>query len=186
LSEHDLVQQEMQPTMPGLLSEKPRTPLTIVVGQRELARGRENEWPNLFCRFVQRGVQGKPYVRKAPVADKLRQSVSRMQQGQAAMAGGILYFPHDRQLAVSRGGPIEPPPKEHAWRFSFQPSDRWQGSLEQLWVWQNYLDLEQGLNGSGNLRPFVEQAETLLGGRRTITILEGRVRVRPKVGARRR
>lgn len=150
----------------------------IAVGVRDLARSAEKEWPNLFCRLVQRGVSGKPLVRKSSLAERLRKSVSLMYQREIELCGGLLYFPHDRQLIVSRGGPIEPPPEEIQWIFRLSPSDRWQGSLEQLWVWQNYLDLEQGAYGERrSLLPFVETVENVLGEGRTISIREGRVLV---------
>ena len=146
----------------------------IAVGQRNLARSAEKEWPNLFCHLVQRGKSGRPYVRKAALAGKLRKAVSLMHQGKAELHGGLLYFPHDRQLGVTYGGPIEPPPEERPWKFRFSPTDRWQGSLEQLWVWQNYLDLEKGTRERNYLQPFVTAVETILGPDRPITIREGR------------
>lgn len=149
--------------------------LHIAVGQRDLLKASGKEWPDLFCHLVQRGKSGRPYKRRAPLADKLRKSVSQMHQGERKLRGGLLYFPHDRQLGTTRGGSIEPPPEERPWRFRFAPTDRWQGSLEQLWVWQNYLDLEQGNQKRQHMEPFVESVESLLGKGRIITIREGRV-----------
>jgi len=114
------------------------------------------------------------YVSDAPFVFELRKSILLMQQGMAEPYGGLVYFPHDRRLKVSKAGAIEPPPEERRWRFRFSSEDRWQGSLEQLWVWQNYLDLEQGSSERKNLRPFVEAVETILGEERRITVKEGR------------
>lgn len=162
-----------QPSLAGL----PEI-MHIAVGRRDLAPSQpEQVWPNLFCRLVQRNVQGRPFVRKTPLADRLRKSVSQMHQGQHELHGGYLYFPHDRQLRTSRGGPIEPPPEERQWRFRLTPNDRWQGSLEQLWVWQNYLDLEQGNQTGEHLASFVKTLEKLLGENRPITVREGRAAI---------
>ncbi|HAJ37915.1 MAG TPA: hypothetical protein DCL15_19770 [Chloroflexi bacterium] len=150
----------------------------IAVGRRDLAPAQpEQVWPNLFCRLVQRNVQGRPFVRKTPLAERLRRAVSQMHQGQHPLYGGYLYFPHDRQLRTSHGGPIEPPPEERPWRFRLAPNERWQGSLEQLWVWQNYLDLEQGNQKGERLASFVKTLESLLGEHRPITVREGRATV---------
>jgi hypothetical protein len=100
-----------------------------------------------------------------------------MVQGKTGLRNGILYFPHDRRLAVTQGGPIEPPPEKREWLFHFSPGDKWQGSLEHLWVWQNYLDLEENTQKRQNLAPFVESVETVLGQDRRITISKGRVQV---------
>jgi energy-coupling factor transporter ATP-binding protein EcfA2 len=170
LSPEDLPRSDTQPTLLADLQV-----LHIVVGQRGLARFPEREWPNLFCRLVQREVSGRPFVRKSPLADRLRRSVSLMHQGKADLRGGLLYFPHDRRLGATRGGAIEPPPEERQWLFRFSASDRWQGSLEQLWVWQNYLDLEQGTLQRDNLKPFVETVHAVLGDGRPIAVRDGRV-----------
>jgi predicted ATPase len=99
-----------------------------------------------------------------------------LQAENSNLNSGLLYFPHDRQLNVSRrGGPIQPPPDEgRRLLFRFSPDDRWEGSLEQLWVWQNYLDLEQGAQRHDHLKPFVKTAENLLGPDRPIIINKGR------------
>ncbi|PKO23760.1 MAG: hypothetical protein CVU38_02355 [Chloroflexi bacterium HGW-Chloroflexi-1] len=161
-----------------LMDDPPLRTLHIAVGRRNLAPSSpERSWPNLYCRLVQRGVQGQPFVRKSPLAERLRKAVSAMHQGQADLYGGFIYFPHDRRLGASKGGPIEPPPAARQWRFRFSETDRWQGSLEQLWVWQNYLDLEQGKADHPNLAPFVTTVEAVLGASRGIAIQEGRVLV---------
>ena len=107
----------------------------------------------------------------------LLQAVSQMLQGETELRSGFLYFPHDRRLGWMRGGAIEPPPEERSWLFRFSPSSGWQGSLEQLWVWQNYLDLEQNARDRQNLIPFVETVETVLGNDRRIRVYQGRVLV---------
>ena len=157
----------------------PPQSLHIVVGKRALAPQKpDHVWRNnLTCRLVQRGVQGPPYVRQSRLAERLRRSVSAMHQGQAELRGGLIYFPHDRKLATTKGGPIEPPPEPRQWRFRFAESDRWQGSLEQLWVWQNYLDLELGSGDHSKLEPFVTTVESIFGPDRKIVIKEGRVLV---------
>lgn len=157
----------------------PPQSLHVAVGKSVLAPDKPDRvWKNLTCRLVQRGVQGRPYVRtQARLPERLRRAVSAMHQGQMDLHGGLVYFPHDRRLAVSKGGPIEPAPEPWSWRFRFTESDRWQGSLEQLWVWQNYLDLEQGDGDHSQLEPFVTTVESILGSERRIAIKEGRVLV---------
>src|SRR5690606_7723559 len=61
--------------------------------------------------------------------------------------------------------------------YRFSNQDQWKGSLEQLWVWQNYLDLEQSTADRHNIEPFVKLVEDVLGKDRRITIKEGRVTV---------
>ena len=161
-----------------LMDDPQMRTLHIAVGRRNLAPSTpDRAWPHLHCKLVQRGVQGPPFVRKSPLAERLRKAVSAMHQGQADLRGGFIYFPHDRRLGASKGGPIEPPPATRQWRFRFSETDRWQGSLEQLWVWQNYLDLEQGKADHANLAPFVTTVEAVLGASRSIAIKEGRVLV---------
>ena len=69
------------------------------------------------------------------------------------------------------------PPRQKHWLFRFEPEARWQGSLSQLWVWQNYLDLEAGREGRKNLVRFVEPIEAILGRGRRLVIREGHVQI---------
>ena len=163
--------------LPGLLPSL----LHIAVGRKDLVHGNpEREWPNLVCWLVQRGKQGPPLRRQSRMAKQLREQVSGMLQDQTPLEGGLLYFPHNRWLAVSdRGGAIEPPPEQRSWLFHHTASDKWPGSLEQLWVWQNYLDLERGAQGRPALQPFVETVEAILGADRTIQVSEGRALIKP-------
>ena len=69
------------------------------------------------------------------------------------------------------------------WLYRFSPSEQWQGSLSQLWVWQNYLDLEAAREGRPGLTPFIEAVEELLGEDQRVVIRQGQVYVhRPKLG----
>jgi len=79
------------------------------------------------------------------------------------------------------GGPIQAPPEVDDWLFHYSSSDKWEGSLEQLWVWQNYLDLEAQVLGQPavNLKPFTETIEQILGPKRSIWIERGHVWVTP-------
>lgn len=95
-----------------------------------------------------------------------------------AQRHGIIHFPHDRWYDQRQRGSIEAPSEDPSWIWSFRASDQWKGSLAQLWVWQNYLDLEQGREGRPNLAPFVEIIERILGQDRRVFIREGRVRIK--------
>ena len=110
-----------------------------------------------------------------PLIDKLRQAV--VSHKKDSEYGGLLYFPHDRRLEPSLGGVIEPPPSDkNEWIYRFSNADQWKGSLEQFWVWQNYLDLEEGTTHQ-YLESFVKTAENILGTDRRITIQKGRAKV---------
>ncbi len=112
------------------------------------------------------------------LAEKLRDKLSDIRNlKDNHILGGLLYFPFDRQLGKVRMGAIERPKSKNEWVFRYTTPNRWQGSLEQLWVWQNYLDLEKGTDENTNLAPFVESVENVLGEYRKVSIEQGQVYV---------
>lgn len=116
----------------------------------------------------------------AGVIYRLRQMVHNMPQDHIELHGGLIYFPHYRNLLPRpEGGPIQPPPQQKLWLYRFEPSSSWQGSLEQFLVWQNYLDLEAGNVNRDNLSRFLTLIRDVLGKEREIIIKQGRVLVRP-------
>jgi energy-coupling factor transporter ATP-binding protein EcfA2 len=109
--------------------------------------------------------------------------VTRMLSGEQPLVDGLLHFPHNRWIDHKQRGAIEPPSQPPQWLFRFEPMSQWSGSLSQLWVWQNYLDLEQQAEGRPRLTPFVQIIEEILGDQQHIRIREGQVRiVRPHLG----
>lgn len=192
---------EAAPFFPGETAR-----LQVAVGQRSLAPNNlEQAWPNRVIRLTQAdspqlldhddglAMQLRRWVsqpNRTSTAGHLPQPplppgqgsgfVSQPHRTSAAGHGGWLYFPYDRRLTATRGGTIEPPADEQRWAFRFELSDTWKGSLEQLWVWQNYLDLERQSKQPGTsprLPNFVHSVEKIFGGNRRIFIEEGRVRV---------
>ncbi len=111
--------------------------------------------------------------------EKLQLEVQSMLHGKADLSGGLIYFPHDRELRPVRAGTIEPPPDDKQWIFRYSPADQWSGSLEQLWVWQDYLDLQRWRRGEEmiELASSVELLQQALGPARKVFIRDGRVRV---------
>lgn len=112
-------------------------------------------------------------------AEELRLHAKQVELGGTQPLGGLIYFPHDRELRPVRGGTIEPPPADRRWISRYSPTSQWTGSLEQLWVWQNYLDLERKSRGEdpGELAGSVELLQEALGPGRKVFVREGRVRV---------
>jgi len=103
----------------------------------------------------------------------------------AMKEGGILSFPASRSLPAQARAEISRPALSHAWLYRYAPSDGWEGSLEQLWVWQNYLDLEAQQAGRPSLMPFVTTIEEILGHGQKIKIQGGEVWIeRPQAGDR--
>lgn len=101
------------------------------------------------------------------------------------LEGGLLNFPANRFLPVQGKAAISRPKTPQAWLYRYTPSDEWEGSLEQLWVWQNYLDLEAQQAGRPSLLPFVATIEEILGRGQTIKIQRGEVWIeRPQSGDR--
>lgn len=104
---------------------------------------------------------------------------------EAMTEGGLLSFPANRFLPMPGKAAISPPEEPQAWMYRYTPSDKWEGSLEQLWVWQNYLDLEAQQAGRPSLLPFVSTIEEILGRGQTIKIQRGEVWIeRPQSGDR--
>jgi energy-coupling factor transporter ATP-binding protein EcfA2 len=118
-----------------------------------------------------------------PLRARLKRAVSLYDDAAQEACGGIIYFPDRRWLGSVDSGPIEPPPPRKDWLWRYSSADAWHGSLEQLWVWQNYLDLEEG-SPRKNLKSFVESTEYILGEGRHITIEKGRVWVDTPWGSR--
>ncbi|HEY0134124.1 MAG TPA: ATP-binding protein, partial [Nannocystis sp.] len=106
---------------------------------------------------------------------RISQWTREMEEGWYPVRGGLIYFPHHRWVEYEEKGSITEPSPARSWSFRFTPESGWTGSLSQLWVWQNYLDLEQGREGRPNLTPFVEAIETILGRGRRVVIRSGRV-----------
>jgi len=168
LSPDDLPSSTPSKDILGALYKKKPEIVTFSVGQKDLD-------PDYVVDGNIKAV--RQLYRKLPILHTLFESVQLMNDGEASWHGGILYFPHNRRLAVTTGGPIESPKENQEWLFRFTPRDKWQESLEHLWVWQNYLDLEQSSQGRQHLEPFVKSVETVLGRDRRITISKGRVQV---------
>ena len=158
----------------------PKVPilLNIAVGKTDVLpiASLAANWENLYCRVYPSG-SGKPYKRFASQVERLRKNILRMLEGERMLQGGLLYFPYERQIQPMKGGALESAPEERQWLSHFLPPSAWKGSLEQLWVWQNYLDLEKGSRNHDLLAPFVNQVEEILGSGRRITVQEGRVSV---------
>ncbi|AUX22265.1 uncharacterized protein SOCEGT47_027660 [Sorangium cellulosum] len=129
--------------------------------------------------YLKKGGQAASRWSETSSAEALRLHAREVDQGKAVPLGGLIYFPHDRELRPVRGGTIEPPPDDLRWISRYSPANQWTGSLEQLWVWQNYLDLERKSRGevTGELAGSVELLQEALGPGRTIFVREGRVRV---------
>lgn len=97
----------------------------------------------------------------------------------------VLHFPSSRSLPAHRSGAISRPQESQPWIFRYLSGDGYEGSLSQLWVWQNYLDLEAQAEGHPNLLPFVEAIQTILSEDQTIKIQRGEVWIeRPRRGDR--
>ncbi|MCA9651760.1 MAG: AAA family ATPase [Myxococcales bacterium] len=154
--------------------------LWIALGRKDRAPNGYDELGRQICHLEQRGGPGKPWVRQGGRA-ALNRWVGSMIRGEEPSRGGLLHFPHNRWIEHEQRGAIEPPSQTPQWLFHFDPTGHWHGSLSQLWVWQNYLDLEQQRDGRDNLAPFVEVIEEILGEDQRIRIREGHVRiVRPR------
>ncbi len=137
----------------------------------------EARWPDLFA--ILAGPQGdrrkvafgtpRQVGDRAPVWFKDLLNSTR--------AGGLLYFPGERRLSPGKGGPIEAPPEISRFDARVGDLDGWQGSLEQYWVWLNYLDLEEGKLPGERLSPFIERLSSLLGRGRQLYVRKGRIYV---------
>lgn len=137
------------------------------------------EYGNANLVYLKNDNQAARRVRDEATVWELRAHLEEVEKGKAAPTGGLVYFPHDRELRSVRGGAIEPPPDDNQWIFRYSPSNQWTGSLEQLWVWQNYLDLERKARGekTEELASSVELLQQALGPGRRVFVREGRVRV---------
>ncbi len=159
--------------------------LPIVFGRPDLAPGKiENIWPKGIY-FVTGDISHltvrENNLLKLP-DNRLAEGADKMRRGEMPLRDGLIYFPQSRQLFPSSpndGGGIQPPKPHRDWISRVAPTNEWQGSLESLWVWQNYLDLEASAQGqtTAHLKSFVESVENVLGEGRKISVKEGRVMV---------
>lgn len=99
------------------------------------------------------------------------------ERGRGELRGGLLYFPHNRWFEQPNPGTIRDPQHQKQWMFHFEPHSKWEGSLAEFWVWQNYLDLEAAREGRPNLLPFIELIEQILGRGRRVVIHKARVHI---------
>ncbi len=171
--------------------------LRVGYGNREAApKNLDEEWPFFYGRLFSRGKSGRDVNRTemgkkenflgVQLVESLRNKTNEMrdEQKDTRPCGGILYFPSNRQLPRnSAGGSIEPAPKENDWIFEYDSATRWKGGLEQLWVWQDYLDLQDQVRSSPakptHLNRFVDLTAKILGKERQIFVKDGRAFVTP-------
>lgn len=149
--------------------------IKLLVGQKEIAQ----KYPADGALY---GSHDRK-LSKSAILEQWQKSISLIVAGQdnegerTELLGGILYFPHNRRLEIIQGGAVKSPVDAPEWIFRFSPTDKWEDSLEQLWVWQNYLDLEEGTGGRQHLGQFVKSVEETLGQDRRIIISKGMVQV---------
>lgn len=148
--------------------------LWIALGRKDRAPSDYSTIPNQICCIEQRGTQGRRFERKGP-RDALNHWIGRMVKEEIELSDGLILFPHNRWIEHEQRGAIEAPPREKPWLFRFEPASGWKGSLSQLWVWQNYLDLEAHREDRSNLLPFIEPVEKILGRGRKAVIRSGHV-----------
>lgn len=149
----------------------------IVYGKRRYAS--MNDMAGVLTRYLKDDGHTAHRWSETDAIQALRSHAKEVDQGKVQPIGGLIYFPHDRALRAVRGGAIEPPPEEKPWISRYSSTSQWTGSLEQLWVWQNYLDLERRGRGetTGELAGSVELLQEALGPGRQVFVREGRVRV---------
>lgn len=153
----------------------------FALGRHDMVPDDFQESANQLGSFFKYGGPGRSQVEQrflnSTTQSIFSQWVQGMQQEPAKLRDGLLFFPHNRWIEHAQRGPIEPPPANKRWLFHFQPESGWQGSLSQLWLWQNYLDLEAGREGRKHLLSFVEPIEHILGRGRRVVIKAGVVRI---------
>jgi energy-coupling factor transporter ATP-binding protein EcfA2 len=158
---------------PGSPTTPSKRPEWIALGQRDQAPEEVSRATRMICDLRTGGRNRALTFGRT----ELNQWVGGMLRDPATLRDGLILFPHNRWVEHSQRGAIEPPSSAPSWLWRFQPKEAWQGSLAQLWVWQNYLDLEQGSAGRANLLSFVDQVETVLGQGRRVRIAQGHVTI---------
>lgn len=174
LDEAGLVALTIEQPLSGLYPGK-QPPLTIFYGHRSYA-GKTNPQGMVYLKAQDQAAQRWADVSTSAA---LRRHILEVDKGKAPLYGGLIYFPHDRELRPVGGGAIAPPPDERQWISRYASANQWTGSLEQLWVWQNYLDLERWSRSeeTAELAASVELLQAALGAGRQVFVREGRVRV---------
>ncbi len=114
----------------------------------------------------------------------LQKAISEMESGRKDLRGGMILLPQERRLETYKESSVQPPSTRIEWIYHWTSAARWRGSLEEFWVWQDYLDLDKqrreiSANGKTKLylKSFVDTLEGILGNERIISVQEGRVRV---------
>jgi len=99
--------------------------------------------------------------------------------GESPLRGGVIFFPHTRQLPVHTSGMVVVPAGADAWAFQYQAETRWPASLDALWVHLDYLDLRATRSGKGpgRLAEATHLLRSALGGGREVVIDPERIRV---------
>jgi|GEM_PF-2133336 len=151
----------------------------IAVGRGELLPDEyEQHGPNLLRDLAYPDTRlGVPITRHYSTASDILSTIGQIFGTSEPVNSGLILLPHDRQLSPVMRGAIEPPTEKQQWVSRFKNSDAWEGSLQQLWVWQNYLDLESGKTADSSLGSFVETVESILGEDRKIKIEQGQVTI---------
>lgn len=171
--------------------------LHVGYGNRDGApQNLDEQWPFFYGRLFTRGRSGRDVNRTemgkkeiylgVHLVENLRNRINQLRDEQKKVQpyGAILYFPSNRQLPrSSSGGSIEPASSENDWVFEYDSAMRWKGSLEQLWVWQDYLDLQDQVRSPRtnpiHLNKFIDLTAKILGKERQIFVKDGRALVTP-------
>ncbi|MEM7533510.1 MAG: ATP-binding protein [Chloroflexota bacterium] len=151
--------------------------LIIAIGNQNLAPDsiQFDQWPHraLFLHNDEEDVHIEKYSHSII---KWREQVKEKNQTKQ-IEGGYVYFPQERQLSNIISGAIEPPQIRTFWGVAVRIQQEWKNSLQQFWVWQNYLDLEAGNGSHSHFKSFVETVEDVLGPNRKISIKQGQVTI---------